>query len=407
MSADPAQTERILSQAEDGACEFVDFQFTDVAGSVKSVVLPARQLRETLRYGHSFDGSSLEGSARLMETDLLLRPDVATWGLLPWLGSGGERTGRLLCDIRTPEGDPFPADPRAVLRRVAEGAAELGFTYLVASELEFFLFHAPPAHAGLSAGAARVPAGARETASPLDHGGYFDLASHHEARVRDEMVHGLSALGVPVESSHHEIGPGQQEIDLPPLDALTAADALVTCKFVVKSVARRRGLAATFMPKPVAHVAGSGLHLHQSLLDAAGRDVLADPLDEHGLSPVGRAFVAGQLAHARAMCAVLAPTVNSYKRIGRGFDAPVFIGWGHTNPLAVVRVPRAVRRRLGTGNLAPPTAVAALRPELRCPDPSCNPYLALAVALAAGLDGIRAQLELPEPVEPASGTAEM
>ncbi len=294
MSDDPAGRERLLRQVQQGECEFVDFQFTDVAGAVKSVVLPAGQLQETLQYGHWFDGSSLEGSARLMETDLLLRPDVTTWGLLPWRGPGGERTGRVLCDVMTPDGDPFPADPRAVLRRVVQDAAELGFTYHVASEVEFFLFRQPPRAA---------PSGGRETAAPLDHGGYFDLASHGDALVRDEMVQGLTALGVAVESSHHEIGPGQQEIDLPPLPALAAADALVTCKFVVKSVARRRGLAATFMPKPVAHVAGSGLHLHQILLDTQGQDVTVDATDEHGLSPTGRAFIAGRLTSRPERCA--------------------------------------------------------------------------------------------------------
>jgi glutamine synthetase len=217
------------------------------------------------------------------------------------------------------------------------------------------------------------------------------------------MVQALGRLGVPVEASHHEIGPGQHEIDLPLRPALAAADAIMTCKYVVKTVARRRGLLATFMPKPLADAAGSGLHLLQALLDGAGRDAFAEPADERGLSSAARAFIAGQLAHARAMCAVLAPAVNSYKRLGRGFDAPAYLTWGHTNPLAVVRVPRARALprpgRPGAAARAPsrPPAVSGI--ELRCADPSCNPYLALAVALAAGLDGIRAGMAPPAPVE--------
>jgi glutamine synthetase len=203
-----------------------------------------------------------------------------------------------------------------------------------------------------------------------------------------------------VEASHHEIGPGQHEIDLPLLPALAAADGVITAKYVVKSVARQRGLMATFMPKPVANTAGSGLHLHQLLTDLHGLNLLADAEDEHGLSSTGRSFIAGQLAHARAMCAVLAPSVNSYKRIGRGFDAPSYLIWSHSNPLAVVRVPRGRRPglRADGGRQRAVLDGLPLRPELRCADPSCNPYLALAVALAAGLDGVRQQMEAPAPV---------
>jgi glutamine synthetase len=418
MTVSSSETERVLRQAEASACEFIDFQFTDVAGAVKSVVLPTGQLDETLRFGHWFDGSALEGSARTMETDLLLRPDLATWGLLPWPGTRGERSGRLLCDVRTPEGQPFPADPRAVLRRLIADAADMGLDYRVASEVEFYLFRPRPGDARPRPDACRpvpggvtLPSGAPPfSLEPLDRGGYFDMSVHQDTRIRDEMVQALSDLGVSVQASHHEIGPGQQEIDLPLLPALAAADAIVTCKFVVKAVARRRGLVATFMPKPLSATAGSGLHLHQALLRPEGADAMADARDEHGLSAAGKRFVAGQLAHGRAMCAVLAPTVNSYKRIGRGFDAPSVLVWGHTNPQAVVRVPRAAGRRVlpprpghGGARRAAPGDPAPLQAELRCPDPSCNPYLALAVALASGLDGIRAGLSLPAPVEPLAG----
>jgi glutamine synthetase len=279
-----------------------------------------------------------------------------------------------------------------VLRRVLLDAEEMGLRYLVASEVEFFLFRA---------GDRSQSATDYLAAGPADTGGYFDLAPQQGGRVRDEMVQALSALGVHVEASHHEIAPGQHEIDLPLLPALAAADAVVTCKYVVKSIARRRGLIATFMPKPVPQAAGSGLHLHQVLFDAEGNAVLADPADEHGLSAVGGSFIAGQLAHARAMCAVLAPTVNSYKRIGRGFDAPSYLLWSHSNPFAMVRVPRpaALRRPppTGEGGSARTGAAGTMRIELRCSDPSCNPYLAFATALAAGLDGIRAGLLPPAP----------
>jgi len=368
----------------DTAVQFVDLHFTDVTGIHKSVLLPVRQLEETLQYGHWFDGSALEGEARSMETDLLLRPDLDTWAVLPWTGPHGERTARVLCDVQTPDETPFPADPRAVLRRVLDDAADLGFEYRVAAEVEFFLFRARPDRNG--------------NTLPADRGGYFDLSPESDARFRDEAVQALASLGVEVEASHHEIGPGQHEVDLPLLPALRTADAIATCKYVVKTVARRRGLAATFMPKPLAESAGSGLHLAQVLFDHAGENALAQALDEHGLSQTGRSFIAGQLAHARAMCAVLAPSVNSYKRLGRGFDAPSSITWGHANPLAAIRVPRPQLRRTATQGRS---AAAMVHVELRCPDPSCNPYLALAAALAAGLDGIRQKLDPPAPADSA------
>jgi glutamine synthetase len=398
----PSPSQDILSRIEAGTCQFVELQFTDVTGTLKSVVLPAHQLTEALRHGHWFDGSALEGDARSMETDLLLRPDVTTGALLPWSAAGGQRTGRFLCDIQTPEEVAYAADPRGVLRRLVQDASDLGFQYQVAAEVEFFLFQRRQV-AGASGGAATQPH--QLTAMPASRGGYLDLTPEHDTQVRNEIVLALESLGVCVTASHHEISPGQHELDLPLLPALQAADAIVTCKYAVKAVARRHGLAATFMPKPLADAAGSGLHLAQVLSRAYDPNALAGPVDEYGLSSTGRAFVAGQLAHARAMCAVLAPSVNSYKRLGRGFDAPSRIMWSHTHPFAAVRVPRVPNRR---GSAATPWARAvvgaggeatALHVELRCPDSSCNPYLALAVALAAGLDGIRTNAELPAPAE--------
>ncbi len=367
------------------AADFIELHFTDVTGTLKSVVLPRSQLEETLTYGHWFDGSALEGGARTLETDLLLRPDLRTWGLLPWVEAAGERTGRFICDVTTPSGEPYPADPRAVLRRVAQEAEELGFRYYVASEVEFFLLRPPRA-------------ALQGTTRPLDSGGYFDQPLPQAGRPTEAMVAALEALGVPVDATHHEIGQGQHEIDLPLLPALEAADALVTCKFVVKSIARRRGLLATFMPKPLVETAGSGLHLHQVLADEHDQSVFFDPAGEYGLSATARAFIAGQLAHARAMCAVLAPTVNSYKRLGRGFDAPSTIGWSDANPQAMIRLSELRGRRWLRRPHTPAGELGTLDLELRCPDPSCNPYLALAVALAAGLDGIRSGMEPPAPL---------
>jgi glutamine synthetase len=378
----------ILATAAEARCRFVELHFTDVAGGLKSVVIPVAQLGETLEFGHWFDGSAIEGGARAMEIDLLLRPVLSTWGLLS--DEPGEGlTARLICDVITPDGAPFEADPRASLGRVVDSSRARGVDYHVASEVEFYLFRAP---------AAGGPP-ATETPIPLDAGGYFDVQAQ-AVSVREDIVQALVSLGVPVTAFHHEIGPGQQEIDIGLLPALEAADAIVSCKYVVKAVARRRGLVASFMPKPSETRAGSGLHFQQAVLDTQGSDLLADPADEHGLSHAGRAFVAGQLAHTRALCAVLASCVNSYKRFDRGHDAPSQIAWGSGNPAAVIRVPRTPASRQSAGLSA--SALAPDQPtciELRCADPACNPYLALAAALAAGLDGQESGAPLPPPLD--------
>ena len=370
-----ATVAEVLRDVTSGRCQFVELQFTDVSGALKGVVVPSSQIADALTYGHWFDGSSLEGGARTTETDLLLWPDLRTWSLVPWVQPEG--MARVLCDIRTPDGDPFPADPRAVLARAIADSGDLGFELFVAPELEFFLFQS------MSDGR-RLPA---------DRAGYFDLASDTGVRVREEIVRYLNAMNVSVDASHHEIAPGQHEIDLPLMPAALAADAIVAVKYAVKAVARRRGLAPTFMPKPLAGVAGSGLHLHQTLRSSDGADVFWDPIDEYGLSATARAYIAGQLSHARAACAVLAPQVNSYKRLGRGFDAPSVIGWSQRASQAMIRVPRP-----GLPGRSPDGRGRPIRVELRCADPSCNPYLAIAVALGAGLDGIRQGLSAPEPV---------
>jgi glutamine synthetase len=354
---------------EEKRVQYIDLQFTDVVGVVKNVTIPARALPNALNNGIWFDGSAIEGFARVAESDMHLRPDFSTCAILPWL-SGEEATARIICDIYTPDGQPFAGDPRAVLRRTVEMAAEMGFLYNTGPELEFFLLKP---HAD---GSILPPA-------PHDHASYFDAPADRAAGLRRQMASTVEAFGIEVESMHHEIASGQHEIDFRYSDALTTADNAVTFRVAMKIIAQMNDLYATFMPKPVRGMPGSGMHVHQSLTYiATGKNAFADPGDPHGLSKTAKQFIAGQLLHARGMCAILAPLVNSYKRLNAGYEAPVNVSWARINRSALIRVPRA-------------SAEDSARLELRCPDPSCNPYLGFAVMLAAGLDGIRR--ELPEP----------
>jgi glutamine synthetase len=365
--------ESILARAEQNRVRFIDLQFTDVVGVVKNITIPARELAEAIERGIWFDGSSIEGFARVAESDMHLRPDLNTFTLIPWL-EGDEATARLICDVFTPDGQPFQGDPRAVLRRALDTAAEMGFTYNTGPELEFFLLHP---HAD----------GVLTPLRPHDTGSYFDAPSDKAAGLRRQMANTLDALGIQVEAMHHEVASGQHEIDFRYSDALTTADAAVTLRVALKVIAQQNGLYCTFLPKPQRDSAGNGMHVHQSLAyTATGKNAFADPGDEHGLSRLAKQFIAGQLAHARGMCAILAPLVNSYKRLVAGYEAPVFVSWARINRSALIRVPRA---------FDPESA----RLELRNPDPSCNPYLAFAVMLAAGLDGIRRGLTVPEATE--------
>ncbi|MDH7489296.1 MAG: glutamine synthetase family protein [Anaerolineae bacterium] len=367
--------EEVLQQAEEARVRFVHLQFTDVVGIVKGVTLPVDQLEDAMAHGVWFDGSSIAGFARIAESDMYLVPDPSTFALVPWESGDEVRTARILCDVYTPHGDPFAGDPRQVLRRMMNEAAQMGFVYNTGPELEFFLFHRDQNGYG--------------TPSLHDQGGYFDQSTDRAVEVRKYMVNALKAFGIRVEASHHEVAPGQHEIDFEYADALHAADNAVTFKYALKAVAGAFGLHATFMPKPIAGINGSGMHVHQSLayLDS-GKNAFADPSDRYGLSAVARHFIAGQMAHARGMCAVLSPLVNSYKRLVPGYEAPVYISWARINRSALLRVPQVS-----------PAKVEQTRVELRCPDPSCNPYLAFAVMLAAGLDGIRRKLEPPESAE--------
>jgi len=369
-----AQTQaELLAQVCERQIRFVDLQFTDVAGSVKNVTIPVQELAATLHHGIWFDGSSIEGFARIAESDMHLVPDVSTFAVLPWL-SGNEATDRLICNVYTPDGQPFLGDPRAVLGNMVKRAEQMGFTYNAGPELEFFLLR-PDAQNGL------IPP------RPLDRASYFDQPTDMVATsLWRQMTEALGSFGIEAEAMHHEIAPGQHEMDFRFAHAMKTADNIVTFRVALKILAQQQGLYATFMPKPIRGIAGSGMHVHQSLCYAAnGSNAFSDPGDGHGLSTIAKRFMAGQLLHARGMCAVLAPLVNSYKRLG-GYEAPVFVSWGRINRSALIRIPRS-------------HAAASTRIELRCPDPSCNPYLALAVMLAAGLDGIRRELPVPESSE--------
>ncbi len=363
----------VLAMVEQEQIKFVDLQFTDVVGMVKNITIPASELSAALDHGIWFDGSAIEGFARMAESDMHLRPDLATFAILPWL-SGQEATARLLCNVFTPDNQPFAGDPRAVLTRVLAEAERMGFRYFTGPELEFFLLK-PHSDGSL------LPL------VPHDSAGYYDAPSDMAAGLRRQMTTTLAAFGIEVESMHHELATGQHEIDFRYSDALTTADNAITFRLALKIIAQMNGLYGTFLPKPIRGGAGSAMHVHQSLAyEATGQNAFADPGDPHGLSRVAKQFIAGQLAHARGMCAVLSPLVNSYKRLVAGYEAPVHISWGRMNHSALIRVPRA-------------SGPDSTRLELRCPDPSCNPYLAFAVMLAAGLDGIRRELPAPEASE--------
>lgn len=363
----------ILTRTEQNQIKFIDLQFTDVVGVVKNVTIPVHQLPAALENGIWFDGSSIEGFARVAESDMHLRPDPTTFAVIPWL-KGEEATARLICNVFTPDGQPFPGDPRSILRKALDEAAEMGFRYNTGPELEFFLLK-PNANGSLT------------PPTPHDSGSYFDAPSDMSAGLRRQMANTLQALGLQVEAMHHEGAHGQQEIDFRYSDALTTADSAVTLRVALKVIAQLNGLYCTFLPKPIRGINGSGMHVHQSLTYIAnGNNAFSDPGDPHGLSKIAKHFIAGQLAHAKGMCAILAPLVNSYKRLVAGYEAPVYISWARINRSALIRVPRA-------------SESDSTRIELRCPDPSCNPYLAFTVMLAAGLDGIRRELQVPEATE--------
>lgn len=360
----------VLDRCVAEGVRFLRLTFTDIDGIIKNVEVPASQLEKAVDGQIMFDGSSIEGFTRIEESDMLLKPDLATFRVYPWQTPHG-RVGRLICDVYNPDETPFAGCPRLALQRLVSKAESLGWTLLAGPEAEFFLFQVDP--------------DGNPNHRTHDVGGYFDLTPVDLAEDgRREMVVVLESMGFEVEAAHHEVAPGQHEIDFKYADAITTADNIITFKFVVKKIACDLGLHATFMPKPIFGVNGSGMHTHLSLVTQSGENVFFDPQAPFQLSAQARGFIAGILEHVRAFVAVTNPLVNSYKRLVPGYEAPINVAWSEKNRSPLVRVP--ARRGMGT------------RCEVRVPDPSCNPYLALAVMLAAGLDGIERGLECGEPV---------
>ena len=363
----------IIARVKEDQVKFISFQFTDVTGAVKSVDMPADRLQVALDDGVWFDGSSVEGFSRIQESDMRLILDPGTYAVLPWT-LPELRRARIFCDIYQPDGKPFAGDPRGSLKRMLEKIKQRGWLFNVGPEPEFFLFKRNG-----TTGIHPVP---------HDVGGYFDFSADDEAvSVRSELMDALLGMGLDVEMGHHEVALGQHEIDFRFDDALRTADNVLTLKYTVKAIAARHGLVASFMPKPIFGINGSGMHCHQSLFDAQGENVFYDATDEFHLSKTAYGFIAGQLNHARALAAVVAPTINSYKRLVPGYEAPVYVGWAQINRSALVRIPRYTEGRN-----------KAMRAELRCPDPSANPYLAFTVMLAAALDGIDKGTACPRPL---------
>lgn len=363
----------LIERINEDQVKFLSLQFTDVTGAVKSLDIPISRVDGVVQDGIWFDGSSVEGFARIQESDMRLVPDLDTYAVLPWSPLNSRRA-RIFCDIFLPDGSPFMGDPRGTLKRTLKRLDERGWTYNVGPEPEFFLFKR------------NGPASIHPV--PHDVGGYFDFSATDEAvRVRTQLMAALGSMGLVVEMGHHEVALGQHEIDFEYADALRAADNILTLKYTVKAIAAQYDLVASFMPKPIFGINGSGMHCHQSLFDKNGKNLFFDPDDQYNLSKVAYGFIAGQLVHARAFSAIVAPTVNSYKRLVPGYEAPVYVGWAQINRSALIRTP-----------LYAPGRENSIRAEIRCPDPSGNPYLALTAMLAAALDGIDNSLSAPDPL---------
>ena len=363
--------EDIIRMVEEEDVEFIRLQFTDIFGMLKNVAITAGQLEKALDNRCMFDGSAIEGFVRMEETDMYLYPDLDTFEIFPWRPQQG-KVARLICDVHCPDGSPFEGDPRYVLKRVLKEAEAMGYRFNVGPECEFFLFHTDEQ--------------GRPTTTTHETAGYFDVGPIDLAEnVRRDIVLNLEDMGFDIESSHHEIAPAQHEVDFQYETGLRAADNILTFKMAVKTIAKRHGLHATFMPKPKAGVNGSGMHINMSLEDLGGRNLFADDSDERGLSRLAYEFLAGILHHIKSMTILTNPLVNSYKRLIPGYDAPTYIAWSTaSNRGQLIRIPSS--------------RGASTRIELRSPDSAMNPYLALASCLAAGLDGIRRGLTPPEPV---------
>jgi glutamine synthetase len=358
----------VLKRVGDEKVEFVHLWFTDIEGHLKSFAITMDELEDALDDGMGFDGSSISGFNAIEESDMVAIPDPTTFQLMP---NGGHKVARMICDVVTPDGSPYHGDPRWVLRQALERMRTMGFdTFNVGPELEYFLFEDD------------------KGTETLDEGGYFAMTTLDAASdLRHDTVKALESMGIPIEYVHHEVGPSQHEIDMRYADALDMADHTVTYRLIVKEIAKKAGYHATFMPKPIFGENGSGMHTHQSLF-SDGKNAFFDEDDEWHLSEVGKAFIAGQLHHAREIAAVFAQWVNSYKRLVPGYEAPVYVAWSRRNRSALIRIP-----------LYKPGNEQATRAEIRCPDPACNPYLTFAALLHAGLEGIENGYELPPPME--------
>lgn len=358
--------EDIIRIVKEQNVEFIRMQFTDIFGQLKNVAITSGQIEKALNNQIMIDGSSIEGFTRIHESDQYLYPDLDSFVVLPWEPKGG-RSARLICDVYNPNGTPFVGDPRHVLKAALERAAEMGYTFNVGPECEFFLFE--------------VDAEGKPTSKTGDEAGYFDLGPvDHGETTRRDICLALEEMGFEIEASHHEVAAGQHEIDFKYADALTAADNIMTFRMVVKTLAQHNGLHATFMPKPIFGINGSGMHTNMSLFKD-GKNAFYDSADARGLSKEAYSFIAGLLAHVKGMTAVTNPLVNSYKRLVPGYEAPCYLAWSASNRSALIRIPAARGQ--------------STRVELRCPDPACNPYLALALCLAAGLDGIEKDMTPP------------
>ena len=364
-----AERDFVLRSAQENDVKFIRLWFTDILGYLKGFAITVEDLQDAMEQGVGFDGASVEGFARINESDMRAFPDPTTFTLLPWRPRQNA-VARMFCDIRTPNGDPFAGDPRFVLKRNLERLAGMGYTYYVGPELEFFFLKDA------------------DTPEPLDRGGYFDqLSSQPAADLRRDIVLNLADMGIPVKYSHHEAAHSQHEIDLQYTDALTMADNVMTAKLVIKELAQLKSAYATFMPKPISGMNGSGMHVHQSLFQG-DKNIFFDSDDEHHLSVAGKRFIAGLLHHAPEITLVTNQWVNSYKRLVPGFEAPAFISWAHTSRSDLVRVPAHK-----------PGYESSMRVEYRAPDPACNPYLAFSVMLAAGFKGIEQEYPVPPPME--------
>ncbi len=358
--------EDIIRMVADEDVEFIRMQFTDIFGQLKNVAITCSQIEKAVNNQIMIDGSSIEGFTRIHESDQYLRPDLDSFAILPWRPQHG-RVARLICDVYNPDGTPFVGDPRGVLKKVLKKAADMGYSFNVGPECEFFLFE--------------TDENGKPTTKTGDEAGYFDLGPlDHGEGTRREICFALEALGYEIEASHHEVAAGQHEIDFKYGEALKTADNIMTFKLAVKTLAQKNGLHATFMPKPIFGINGSGMHTNMSLFKD-GKNVFYDPDGEKGLSKDAYSFIAGILAHIKGMAAVTNPLVNSYKRLVPGYEAPCYLAWSASNRSALIRIPAARGQ--------------STRVELRCPDPACNPYLTLALCLAAGLDGIEKGMTPP------------